>query len=182
MRSASGSLTSSPSFSAPVTTPRIVPQSSIVMMAVLRHVHQTARQVAGVGRLQRGVREALAGAVRGDEVLEDRQPFAEVRDDRVLDQFARRAGEALLRLRHQAAHAGQLAHLLLRTAGAGIDHHVERVEPVVRMLQRVEQLLRHPARRAGPDVDDLVVPFALGDEAADILALHFVDALLRLVR
>ena len=70
--------------------------------AVLRHVDQTPRQVAGVRGLQRGVGEALAGAVGRVEVLEHRQPFLEVRDDRALDDLARR-------LRHQAAHAGKLA-------------------------------------------------------------------------
>jgi hypothetical protein len=39
---------------------------------VLRDIHETARQVARVGGLQRGVRESLAGAVGRDEVLQDR--------------------------------------------------------------------------------------------------------------
>ena len=37
---------------------------------VLRDVDETAREVAGVRRLERGVGEALARAVRRDEVLE----------------------------------------------------------------------------------------------------------------
>ena len=40
---------------------------------VLRHVHQSAREVAGVGRLERRVGQSLAGAVRRDEVLEHRR-------------------------------------------------------------------------------------------------------------
>ena len=39
---------------------------------VLRHVHETAGEVSRVGGAQRRVGEALAGAVRGDEVLEHR--------------------------------------------------------------------------------------------------------------
>ena len=74
---------------------------------VLRHVDEPAGQVAGVRRLERGVGQALAGAVRRDEVLEHGQPFAEVRRDRGLDDLARRLG-------HQAAHAGQLTDLLRR--------------------------------------------------------------------
>src|SRR6202035_2542838 len=37
---------------------------------VLRDVDQTAGEVPGVSRSQRGVRESLAGSMRGDEVLE----------------------------------------------------------------------------------------------------------------
>ena len=88
---------------------------------VLRHVDQTAGQVARVGRLERRVGEALAGAVRRDEVLQHREPLAEVRRDRRLDDLARGLG-------HQAAHAGELAHLLARAAGAGVGHQVDRVE------------------------------------------------------
>ena len=40
---------------------------------VLRHVDQAAGQVARVRGLQRRVGQALAGAVRGDEVLHDRR-------------------------------------------------------------------------------------------------------------
>ena len=88
---------------------------------VLRHVDETPRQVARVGRLQRRVGQALARAVRRDEVLEHRQPFTEVRRDGRLDDLARRLG-------HQAAHAGQLADLLLAAARAGVGHDVDRVE------------------------------------------------------
>ena len=45
---------------------------------VLGHIHQLTGHVAGVGRLERGIRQALACAVRGDEVLQHRQPLAEV--------------------------------------------------------------------------------------------------------
>src|SRR5206468_1687755 len=46
---------------------------------VLRHVDEATGQVPGVGRLQRRVGEALAGAVRGDEVLQHGEAFTEVR-------------------------------------------------------------------------------------------------------
>ena len=71
---------------------------------VLRHVDQATGQVTGVRGLQRGIRQALAGAVGRDEVLQHVQAFAEVRLDRRLDDRA-------VRTRHQAAHAGQLADL-----------------------------------------------------------------------
>ncbi len=83
---------------------------------VLRHVDETTREVSGVGRLERGVGQTLACAVGRDEVLEHRQPFAEVRLDRALDDFADATGELLLRLRHEAAHPRQLADLVAATA------------------------------------------------------------------
>jgi hypothetical protein len=88
---------------------------------VLRHVHQAARQVAGIGRLQRGVGQSLAGAVRRDEVLQHVEAFAEVGRDGGFDDLARGLG-------HQAAHTGKLADLLFGTARAGVGHDVNRVE------------------------------------------------------
>ena len=87
--------------------PLVVPQSMSADDHVLRHVHQAARQVAGVRGPQRGVGHALPGAVRGDEELQHGQALVEVRLDRqVLDEVAERVG-------HQAAHAGELGDLLL---------------------------------------------------------------------
>ena len=97
-----------------------MPQSVLVDDDVLGHVDQTAREVAGVGGLERGVGQTLAGAVRRDEVLEHGEAFLEVVDDRRLDDLAEPAGDLLLRLRHQAAHAGELADLLAVTARAGV--------------------------------------------------------------
>ena len=88
--------------------------------AVLRHVDEAAGEVARVRGLERGVGEALAGAVGRVEVLEHGQAFLEVRHDRRLDDLARGLG-------HQAAHAAELLHLRGRAAGAGVRHHVDRV-------------------------------------------------------
>ena len=94
---------------------------------VLRHIDEAPREVAGIGRLERGVGQALARAVRGDEVLQHGEPFAEVGRDGRFDDFARGLG-------HQAAHAGELADLLLRSAGAGIGHDVNRVDDAFLVL------------------------------------------------
>src|SRR3989449_1756509 len=81
---------------------------------VLGHVHEPAGEIPGVRRLERRVGEALARAVRRDEVLEHGEPLTEVRLDRALDDLADASGELLLRLRHQAAHPRQLADLVAR--------------------------------------------------------------------
>ncbi len=146
--------------------------------AVLRHVDQTPRQIAGVGGLERGVGEALAGAVGRVEVLEHREPFLEVGDDRALDDLARRLG-------HQAAHAGELTHLRRRAARAGMRHHVDRVDLGFGALLgrglRGRDFLHH---RFGdllgalrPGVDHLVVLLALGDQAVIVLLLEVLDLL-----
>ena len=88
---------------------------------VLRHVDETTREVTRVRRLQRRVGQTLAGAVRRDEVLQNVQAFTEVRRDGRLDDRA-------VRLRHQAAHAGELANLRRGTARAGVGHHEDGVE------------------------------------------------------
>ena len=126
---------------------------------ILRHVDEAARQVTGVGRSQRRVGETLAGAVRRDEVLENRQALHEVRLDRALDDLA-------LRIGHQAAHPGKLADLLERSARAGVGHHVDRVQLVHRLFHGLGDLVR----RLGPDVDDRLVPLVLGDEPALVVA------------
>ena len=140
---------------------------------VLSHVDEPARQVAGVGRLQRRVGETLAGAVRRDEVLEDREALAEVRRDGRLDDLARRLG-------HEAAHAGELAHLLLGASGARVGHDVDRVElraHLVGLLHLLEHLVGDVLGRPVPDVDDLVVALAGRDDAGGALRLDLDDLL-----
>src|SRR5205814_5759251 len=104
---------------------------------VLRNVDQATGQVARVRSLQSGVGQTLAGAVRGNEVLQHGKAFAEVRSDWRFHNFAGRLG-------HQAAHAGELANLLLRTAGAGVRHNVDGVDDafLVVVLQGFEHFVR----------------------------------------
>ena len=175
MRSRSGSMISPPSTMA-VACDAV--EGAAVRLGdddVLRHVHETPRQVARVGRLQRRVGQTLARAVRRDEVLEHRQPFTEVRRDGRLDDLARRLG-------HQAAHARQLADLLLAAACAGVGHDVDGVEPpgLVLLLHLLEHLVGDLLGRLRPDGDDLVVALAVGDGAFQVLLLdadHFVPRL-----
>ena len=131
---------------------------------VLRHVHEPPGQVARVGGAQRGVREALAGAVGRDEVLEHGQALHEVGLDRALDDLALRVG-------HQAAHAGQLADLLERAAGARVGHHEDGVQVVEVVLHRLAHLLGG----GGPLLDDRLLALLLGDQAHVVLVLDLAD-------
>ena len=173
MRSRSGSRMSPPSMIA--DDGDAVDRAAVLLDDddVLRHVDETARQVARVGRLERRVGETLAGAVGRDEVLQHREAFAEVRGDRRLDDLARGLG-------HQAAHAGELADLLLGASGAGVGHHVDRVE--LRPTWSDFFISRNISSEmfsvvAVPDVDDLVVALARGDDAGVALALDLEDLL-----
>ena len=114
--------------------------------------------------------------MRRDEVLQHGKAFAEVGRDGRLDDFARGLG-------HQAAHSGKLADLLLRSAGAGIGHDVNRVDDafLVLALHRLEHLLGDFFGDVAPDGDDLVVAFAVGDGAVEVLLLHLDDFLFRVV-
>ena len=135
---------------------------------VLRHVNETAGEVARVGGLQCRIGQALTCAVRRDEVLEHREAFAEVRGDGRFNDFARRLG-------HQSAHTGELTNLLLRTTGAGVGHDVDRVHGAffVRALHVAEHLVRHLIGNGRPHLDDLVRTLAVGDGAVHVLLLDF---------
>src|ERR1039458_630106 len=72
-----------------------------------------------------------------------------------------------------SAHTGKLADLLFGTARAGIGHDVNRIEVTagaVVLFHGGEHLVRDFFSHAGPDFDDLVVAFAVGNGAVLILA------------
>ena len=144
--------------------------------AVLGDINQPAGKVAGVSRFQRGVGQAFPRAVGGVEVLQHRQAFFEVRDNRRFDNLARRLG-------HQAAHTGQLLHLRFGATGAGVRHHVDSVDRVTDflLLDRLHHLCRDFVGDRGPGIDDLVVLFALRDQAFEVLLLELFYLGLRLV-
>ena len=128
----------------------------------LRDVDETARQVARVRGAKGGVGEALAGAVRRDEVLEHVQTFTEVGLDRARDDLA-------ARVRDQTAHTGDLTNLHDVSTSTRTDHHVDRVER--RLRQHVLHGPRHLVGGVGPDLDLLLAPLVVGDDAAFELAL-----------
>ena len=134
---------------------------------VLRHVDEPPREVARVGGAQRRVREALAGTVRRDEVLEDGEALHEVRLDRAGDDLP-------LRIGHEAAHARELADLVERSAGSRVGHHVDRV----RRLEVVHHPVGDLVRRLRPDGDDALVALLLGHQAAVVLLADLADLVL----
>ena len=110
--------------------------------------------------------------MRGDEVFQHGQAFAEVGSDGCLDDFAGRLG-------HQAAHSGELADLLLRPACTGVRHDVNGVDVAlfVLVLEGPEHFVGDFFSDVAPDGDDLVVALAVGDGAVKILLLN-LDAFL----
>ncbi|OPY92646.1 MAG: hypothetical protein A4E73_00918 [Syntrophaceae bacterium PtaU1.Bin231] len=152
--------------------------------AVLRDIDEPAGQISRIGRLERRIGEALPGAVRRDEILQDRKPLAEVGRDRGLDDFPRR-------FRHEASHPCELADLHGAAPGTGVRHHVDGVEALgLRLVpfgkgRRIAADADHHFggdlfRRLGPDIDDLVVALAVGDQTVHVLLLDPQDVLVGL--
>ena len=130
---------------------------------VLRHVDQAPGQVTRVGRPQRGVGQTLAGAVRGDEVLQHRQALAEVGLDRPGDVLALRVG-------HQTTHPGELPDLGHVACRAGLDDQRDRVVRGEVVLHRLGDLFG----RLAPDLDHLVVALLVGERTALVPAVDLV--------
>ena len=152
--------------------PRVRPAVLLADDELLRDVDEPAGQVAGVGGTQRGVGETLAGTVGRDEVLEDRQALTEVRLDRARDDLTTRVG-------HETAHTGDLAHLHDVASGTRADHHVDRVELLLGHLGL--HGLTDPVGRVGPDLDLLLAPLVVGDDAPVELLLDLVGLALEVL-
>src|SRR3990167_3137847 len=148
---------------------------------ILRYVYQTTSQVTGVSSFQRGIRKTLTSTVRRDEVLQNRQTFAEVRGDRRFDDRA-------VWLGHQTTHTSELTDLRSRTPRTGVGHHVHRVERL--LLNGFAFAINHFLFREvshhrfghfvvglGPEVDHLVVLLALGYQAGGVLRFDFFNFL-----
>ena len=176
---------SPPSISGVISIPSIVPQSFFANHRILGHIHESAGEITGIGGLESGVGKALARAVGRNEVLQHRQPFAEIRRDRSLDNFTGR-------FRHQSTHTGQLANLLRAAAGAGVGHHENRIKARHRNLparlighffrtQIAQHFIGDSVGDLRPNIDDFVVAFAVGDQTVLVLLLdlaHIVMGLL----
>jgi hypothetical protein len=93
------------------------------------------------------------------------EALTEVRLDRAGDHVAAGVG-------HQAAHAGDLAHLHHVPSGAGSHHHVDRVELL--LLEGGLHGGAHLVGGVGPDLHLLLAPLAVGDDAPAELLLDLV--------
>ena len=133
----------------------------------LRHVDETPREVTGVRGAERRVGQTLTGTVRRDEVLEDGQTFTEVRLDRPRDDLALRVGD-------ETAHTGELTDLLDVPSGAGLRHHVDRVQRPEVLLHRLRDLVR----RLHPDLDELLTALVVGEQTTRVLRLDLLRFLL----
>ena len=143
---------------------------------IVRNIHQTARQVAGIRRLEGGIGQTFTGTVAGDEVLEHRHTLFQVGDNRVLDDF-RTGSTGFLRLGHQAAHTAELFDLRRGTTGAGIQHHVDGVETLLVAGNLLSHRITDLMVDAGPQVNDLIVTLAVGNQTPGELFLDFTDLL-----
>src|SRR5207302_9755787 len=133
-------------------------------------IDQFAGQIAGVSRLQRGIGETFSRTVGRNEVFEYSQTFAEIGSDGSLDNFA--AG-----LCHQTTHTGELTHLLAITARTRINHEVNWVQflaPII-VLKGAEHDVGDFVTSVRPDVDDLIVSLAVGNDALAILLFDGAD-------
>ena len=79
------------------------------------------------------------------------------------------------RIRHEAAHAGELLNLLIGTAGSGVSHH----EDVVVLVETLEQVLGELLIRLLPGLDDFLIAFLVGRETAAVVLADFLDLRLR---
>ena len=131
---------------------------------ILGDVDEAAGQVARVGGTQGRVGLALPRAVGRGEVLQHREALHEVTLHGLLDDLT-------LRVRHQAAHAGELGEVVVVTTGAGVGHHVDRVQAPEVVLHGLLDLVLG----LGPERYYALQPLVVGDEALVPLVLDLVD-------
>src|SRR5215217_6851199 len=131
---------------------------------ILRDIDEPTGQVAGVGGTEGRISLALPRAVGRGEVLQHREALHKVALDGLLDDLT-------LRVRHEAAHARELGKVVVVAAGAGVGHHVDRVQAPEVVLHRLLDLVLG----LGPKPDHTLQPLVVGDEALVPLVLDLVD-------
>ena len=96
--------------------------------------------------------------MRRDEVLQNVEAFAEIREDRIFDDLTGR-------LCHQAAHTCELPDLCIRTTSTGIGHHQDRVQLFAFLFTRVHRRKHFFCDEicdVRPDSGHLVLAFKVG--------------------
>ena len=129
----------------------------------MRYVDQTTGQITGVGSLHSGICQTLTGTVGRDEVFQHRHTLLEVRQDGVLNNLGT-LGTGFLGLGHQTTHTGELANLVLRTTGTGVEHHEYGVEALVGLGHLLHQHIAQVVIDVCPRINNLVVTLVVGDE------------------
>ena len=129
-------------------------------------VHQTAGEVAGVSRTQRGINKSFTGAVGGDHVFRDRESLTKIGADRQVNDLP-------LRVRHQTAHAHQLTDLGHIAPSPRVGHHPDRVERIV-FVEVLFDSINQTLVGLRPGVDHLGVTLNLCDhpEPVGLLGLR----------
>ena len=115
--------------------------------------------------------------MRRREVFQNGQSLAEVGANGRFDDLAGR-------LAHQTSHTGKLPDLVDIASCGRRQHHVDRVNVVGIIGATVAFQIRHHAlgdffAGVNPDVNDLVVSFAVGNRVVVEIVLDAVDAFLR---
>src|SRR6266498_3102412 len=130
---------------------------------------QQVRQLAGM----RGLMAKPSGEIIERPITSNfREGLTEVRRDRALDDFSRGFG-------HQTAHARELPHLLTVAARSRVDHQENRIQffATLVMFEGAEHHAGNLVSGMRPNVDDLVVTLAIGDDTLAILLFNLPDLL-----
>ena len=141
---------------------------------IMGNVNQTTSEVSSIGRFHSGVGQTFTCTVRRDEVFEHRHTFLKVRKDWVFDDLLP-FGTGLLRLSHQSTHTRKLLDLVLRTAGSGVEHHVDRIKSLVSFGHLFHQDVAKVVVDVCPRINNLIITFGIGDETHFVVGLDLVD-------
>ena len=147
---------------------------------VVGHVDETTGEVTSVSSFKSGIGKTFTSTVGRDEVLKHGEAFFKVGDNGVLDNLVA-GGTSFLRLSHQSAHAGELTNLFLTTTSTRIVHHVDGVEALVVGFELLHERLGELVVGVGPDIDNVVVAFVVGDKTHGILSHDLFDLLVGLL-
>ena len=108
--------------------------------------------------------------MRGREIFQYRQAFAEVRLNRRFDDLA-------VRLTHQTSHTSQLANLFFTTTSTGICHQEHRIHiagsTTVILFHGIHHLGRDRFTSVRPGIQNLVVTFLIGNHSTLVVLAVF---------
>ncbi len=138
---------------------------------VLGNVDETAGKIARVGGLKRGIRATLTGAVGVDEELRDLHTFAVGGDDWKLDFFVLRVGD-------EAFHTDELFDVIEVTTSTGVGHLDDWVALIV--IEVFFDVVLDAFGDGGPNLNDLLMTFFVGEHTFAVKEVDVVDLLLSL--